>query len=176
MRDRIKTMKKNNHINIILLLFVLLNLTSQYTYAQSIDIEVTIPKLNVGTYHRPYVAIWLETDRRKGVHTLAVWHEKDDWLKDMRQWWRKLGRKDFTENDATSSATRKPDTYQINWNGLDKKGKKIPPGEYYLSFEAAREAGGRDYIRQKITLGNNTPQHYSLKGDIELGNINIRIN
>ena len=28
--------------------------------AQSIDLTVTIPRLSVAEYHRPYVAIWLE--------------------------------------------------------------------------------------------------------------------
>ncbi len=152
------------------------NIDSENINTENIDIEINIPKLNVGTYHRPYVAIWLETEKRKGLHTIAVWHEKEDWLKDMRQWWRKLGRKNTETYDATSSATRRPGSYHINWNALDKKGNAFPAGEYYLSFEAAREAGGRDYLRQKISLGHNKAQQYTLKGKVELGNIKISIN
>lgn len=154
---------------------MLLSLLPLFTQAEQLDIEFTIPSLDVDPYHRPYVALWLETTKRQGIYTIAVWHEKEDWLKDMRQWWRKLGRKKPESYDAVTAATRKPGKYKIQWNTKGSNGNSIPEGEYYLCLEAAREAGGRDFLRQKIILGNSTPQTYSLKGDIELGTINITI-
>ncbi|MBL8648188.1 MAG: DUF2271 domain-containing protein, partial [Sphingosinicella sp.] len=62
--------------------------------AQSIDLTVTIPRLSVAEYHRPYVAIWLEKAGAP-AKTLAVWYDHDmkdnegtKWLRDVRQWWR----------------------------------------------------------------------------------------
>jgi hypothetical protein len=145
------------------------------TQAGSIEIELVIPELDVSPYHRPYVALWLETPDRQGMQTIVAWYEKDDWLKDMRQWWRKLGRKNPQTYDAVTGPTHKPGKYKILWNTVDHQGNPIPKGEYYLCLEAAREAGGRDFLRQKIILGNGAIQTYSINGDVELGTINITI-
>jgi hypothetical protein len=156
-------------------LTMLLSLSPLLAQAESINIDLTLPTLEVSPYHRPYVAVWLETTDRRGIETIAAWYEKDDWLKDMRQWWRKLGKSNPKRYDAVSGATRKPGKHHIQWTVIDSQGKPIPKGEYYLCLEAAREAGGRDFLRQKITLGNRETQTYSLNGDIELGEINITI-
>ncbi|WP_444996313.1 DUF2271 domain-containing protein [Aliikangiella sp. IMCC44359] len=146
------------------------------TYQEAVTINLTIPQLKASPYHRPYVAVWLETEKRKGVHTIAVWYEQDDWLKDMRQWWRKLGKKGKHQFDAVSSATKKPNQYRINWDFKDSSNQLIPAGTYYLNFEASREEGGRDFLRQKISIGKNQSQSFELKGDYELGPISIAIN
>lgn len=144
---------------------------------QHIIISLEIPALNVSPYHKPYVAVWLETPQRQGVHSLFVWFEQDDWLKDMRQWWRKLGRHDRNEFAAVTGATRKPGHYKLQWNGVTDNGEQLAAGEYLLNFEASREAGGRDFIRQKIRWQPNSPdrQHYQLQGTRELGRIQIDI-
>ncbi len=149
---------------------------SSVIHAEQVQVKLTVPVLDVATYHRPYVAVWLETTQRKGVHTLAIWYEQDDWLKDLRQWWRKLGRKGEAHYDASTGATRKPGRYQIEWDGRDRQGNRVAPGEYYLLVEAAREAGGRDFLRQKIRLGDDKTQRYTLQGDVELGEVTIIIN
>ncbi len=153
--------------NHILILFTAL-VFSYSSMASNISIEFEQPVLDVNPYHKPYVAIWLETPKRKGIETLMLWHEKDDWLKDLRQWWRKLGR-NSTGFDGITSATHKPGTYH-----LDKKITELK-GQFYICLEAAREDGGRDFIKQKITLGDNKPQTYELHGKYELGNIVITI-
>ena len=134
-------------------------------------VDVTVPVLDVEPYHRPYVAIWLETEKRKGVETLSVWYgdEQEEWLKDMRQWWRKLGRsKPF---DQVSGATRKPGNYQIHWQS-----NSLAAGTYYLCVEAAREAGGRELLRQKIQIKDVAqPQTFSLAGQRELGLVTITL-
>ncbi len=143
--------------------------------AQQISVVVEVPKLEARPYHRPYVAIWIETSQRQGRETLAVWHEQDEWLKDMRQWWRKLGRADRSKYDGVSGATRKPGTYTVQWSARDSQGSPLEPGEYFINIEAAREQGGRDFIKQKVKLGSAESQEYTLAGDVELGAVKITI-
>lgn len=142
-----------------------------------IELELTQPKLDTSPYHRPYVAVWLETNKRKPITTIALWvgqREGDDkWFKDLRQWWRKIGRKaDKPTMDAYSGATRLPDTYSLQWDGKDSQGNAVPAGEYLLNIEASREDGGRDYIRQKITLGQ--AGNITLPAKPEIGPITVK--
>lgn len=139
-----------------------------------IEMELQLPELDVRPYHRPYVAVWLETLDRKGVHTILVWHEQDDWLKDMRQWWRKLGRSGAPPYDGVSGATRKPGMYRLSWDGLDASGNAVAAGRYFLNVEAAREDGGREFLRQEIELGAGG-QTFTLQGEHELGTVKIRV-
>ena len=68
--------------------------------AADLSVSVDIPRLNTASYHRPYVAVWIEQPDQTAVRTLAVWYQQTrnsegdgkDWLKDMRTWWRKGGR------------------------------------------------------------------------------------
>ncbi len=143
---------------------------------EKVTLELELPSLDVRPYHRPYVAIWLETTGRDGVQTIAVWHEGDKWLKDLRQWWRKLGRDSQPPYDGMSGATRKPGTYTINWDVKDKEGNPLPHGEYSLNIEAVREEGGRDFLKQKLLMGAGKSQHFTLAGEGELGKIEIKIN
>ncbi|GGZ96879.1 hypothetical protein GCM10008090_01400 [Arenicella chitinivorans] len=146
-------------------------LISAMASAESISLSVTVPELEVDPYHRPYVAVWLETPQRKGVEVISVWYEQDEWLKDLRQWWRKLGRADATAYQGVTGATRKPGTYTYEWQVPEG----ITAGDYVLCFEASREAGGRDFLRQTVYLGAGTPQAYQLTGNYEFGEIAISI-
>lgn len=138
-------------------------------------IQLTVPGLKVAPYHRPFVAVWLESEKRKGIRTIAVWYDQDDWLKDMRQWWRKLGRKGKQNYDIVTSATKKPGSYQISGELVDSSNKPLDAGYYYLNFEASREEGGRDFIRKKIFFDGSS-QSFTLSGEYELGSIEIKIN
>ena len=142
-----------------------------------IEIDVQVPKLvDADPYFRPYVAIWIENTERDPIKTLALWYqietenvEEPDgkkWLKDLRQWWRKLGRNGEANIDAVTGATRKPGNYKIisDLSSLDA-------GEYLLNVEAAREEGGRSYKRVKINVPNVTT--HAIEADIELGSIKI---
>lgn len=144
------------------------------SFAEKIEIELMVPELDVPTYHQPYVAIWLETTDRKGVETLAVWQEQDIRLKDIRQWWRKIGRNGEPSYDGVTGATRKPGAYQVVWDS-EQSQAEIPAGEYYLCLEAAREAGGRDFFKQKIQLGADEAQQFRIPGKLELGDIQLTI-
>ena len=108
--------------------------------AAELEIELTLPDLDVQPYHRPYVAVWLETPERKHVTTVALWVEKAEWFKDLRQWWRKAGKSD-ANFDGVTGATKRPGTYTINWNGTDLDGKAVTAGKYLLNLEVVREEG-----------------------------------
>jgi len=143
--------------------------------ALEISVEVTIPKISTQPYHKPYVAIWLETKNRRGIYTLAFWHEQKDWFKDLRQWWRKIGRQGQPNYDQVTGATKKPGTYTVRYDGKNIQGQQLPAGEYYLNVEAVREDGGREFIRQKIFLGEKDIQRYQKSGKHELATVVIEV-
>ncbi len=159
---------------ILALVTLIISATSQAE--SSINLQIQIPALDTSPYHRPYIAVWLESPKRQGITTLAIWYDDDEWLKDLRQWWRKLGRKDRSAYDSVTGATRKPGLYTFSWDGLNAQGDPIPEGEYILNIEASREAGGRDFLRQKIHWRKGlSPQTYSLPGKVELGTVTVSI-
>lgn len=150
-------------------------LNSQQVDASELSVEVSIPKIDSQPYHKPYVSIWLETRKRKGVHTLAFWHEQSDWFKDLRQWWRKIGQQKSPAYDQVTGATKKPGRYQVKITREAFAELALAPGEYFLNVEAVREEGGREFIRQKITLGSGERKTYQKSGKHELGNIVINV-
>jgi len=155
-------------------------LSAQVFSAQKMTVQFEIPVLDVNPYHRPYVAVWIEDAERRGVESLSVWYEGDKWLKDMRQWWRKLGRTKAGAYDGVTGATQRPARYQISWNGTrwnktQTEKIAVEPGEYFVNIEVAREAGGRDFLRQKISWRNGQPQKFVLNGKVELGSVQIHV-
>jgi len=118
------------------------------------DVEFVLPKIKTGTYARPYVAIWIENSQRKPVRTLQLWVKEDDWLKDLRSWWRKVGRNDRAAVDAMTSATRPAGKYRFTWDARDQQGNPLEQGEYTFYAEVVREHGGRNYLRQKLNLSD----------------------
>jgi len=160
---------KDDSLNIKTILFLFFGVISaNESRANSLEVEMTLPKMDVSPYHKPYVAVWLETTKRKPVKTFVFWREQSDWFKDLRQWWRKVGRNETPNYDAVSGATRKPGTYTFDWQVSDLT------GEFVLHFEAVREQGSREYLKQKINLGQT--QTYFLQGNSEFGEIKIDIN
>lgn len=167
-------MKSCKLISTAFLLGFAICIHSGSTHSQPVlSIELEIPALKVNPYHRPYVAVWLETTDRKAIATLAVWHEKDTWLKDLRQWWRKVGRAGVEKIDAVTGATRKPGRYTIHWDGKDAGGNVVPSGDYLLNIEAAREEGDRSYLRRKITLGAQATLSLPAENEINVPGIAI---
>ncbi len=165
-------MKNTTQLIFICLLYLFLN---SQVKAETFEIALTVPNIKTDPYHKPYIAVWLETKERKGLHTFAFWHEQEDWFKDLRQWWRKIGRKSEGDMDGFAGATKKPGVYKLSWDGTLASGKKLPAGEYVLHFESVREQGSREYLRQKIQIGNKQKQSYQLFGKHELGEIKISI-
>ena len=122
-------------------------------------VEFELPSIETSMYARPYVAVWIEDQQRKPVRTVQLWVGKDEWLKDLRSWWRKVGRYDRELVDAVTSATRPAGEYKFVWDGLNDKGQRVEQGNYTFYVEVVREHGGRNYLRQKIELGENAFSH-----------------
>lgn len=135
-------------------------------------VTITIPRLSVAEYHRPYVAVWLEPARGGGPRTLAVWYDikkggkepGTKWLAELRGWWRKGGRSMKMPADGISGATRAPGEQVIPLPA------NIPPGSYVLNVEAARETGGRELVTVPLTIPAVAG---SAAGQTELGTVTL---
>lgn len=151
--------------------------------AADIEVAVEIPQLSVAEYHRPYVALWLERD---GSHiaNLAVWYQMEkgeggkkgeEWLKDMRQWWRRSGRSLEMPVDGISGATRPPGIHSLSFSPNSKALADLPAGEYQLLVEAAREVGGREVLKIPFQWPPAEKQTLSAKGSNELGGMTLTL-
>lgn len=137
-------------------------------------INITIPRLTVAEYHRPYVAVWVEPANGGPARTLAVWYDVKKkgnepgtkWLADLRTWWRKGGRSLNLAADGVSGATRAPGAYRIPLPS------DLRPGSYVLNVEAARENGGRELVQVPL---NVPARNASAAGKSELGAVSVSV-
>lgn len=144
-----------------------------------IKLTVTLPRLNVAEYHSPYVAVWLEDDRRQATQ-VAVWYdvalangEGQEWLKDMRQWWRRGGRALSMPIDGVTGATKGPGDHLIDTQLSDALAS-LPAGKYTLMVEASREVGGREVLSMPIELPLEASQlPIEVTGNTELDAIRL---
>lgn len=145
--------------------------------AADLSVSVEIPRLTVAAYHRPYVAVWIERPDNTAVRTLAVWYEVsnvaegEDWLKDMRTWWRRGGRSLSMPMDGVSSATKAPGRHTVAVPGARLSG--LPAGDYVMVVEAARELGGREAVRVPFRWG--AANAASASGSTELGAVRVTV-
>lgn len=152
--------------------------------AAELSISVEIPQLQVAEYHRPYVAFWLERD---GAHAanLAVWYQLEkngqdaekgeEWLKDMRQWWRRSGRNLEMPVDGISGATKAPGVHNLTFTPGQGVLADLPAGEYQLVVEAAREVGGRELLKLPFQWPPAQKETLSADGSSELGTLNLTL-
>lgn len=148
--------------------------------AQTMDLTITIPKLSVAEYHKPYVAVWLEK-AGAAPRTLAVWYDLDmrngegtKWLRDMRQWWRTAGRAMQLPADGITSATRAPGAHKLRLVAGQGPMPALAGGEYVLVVEAAREVGGREVVRVPFRWDGKAATA-SAKGASELGAVSLTV-
>jgi len=120
-------------------------------------LNVGLPQLDVAEYHKPYVAVWIEDAKRKATH-VAVWYDVDkrehkgkEWLKDLRQWWRRGGRSLDLPYDGLTSATKGPGQYSID-EQLNEAFDGLTAGDYTLRVEVSREVGGREVVSIPFSL------------------------
>lgn len=143
--------------------------------AQSEELQATfeIPRLEASNYRKPYVAIWLEDADRKMVETYAVHFKQspigDNWLPDLKTWWRRGGRAMKMSASGISRPTRSPGKYTIGLGSLND----LPPGKYALVVEAVRENGGREIIKAPFDWTRGKPVAASAQGASELGRVSI---
>lgn len=165
---------------VMTLLALLATLITLPTLAGELTISVEIPSMDVAEYHRPYVAIWVVEEGTGVVTNLAVRYaidmddqEGEEWLKDIRQWWRRTGRSLTLPIDGVSGATPAPGVHKLNFKeGMAPLGK-LTAGNYQLFVEASREVGGREMLQIPFTWPLKTPQEFEVQGNSELGAIKL---
>jgi hypothetical protein len=157
-------------------------IASSPAIAAELNVGVEIPRMTVAEYHRPYVAIWIETPDETAVKTLAVWYDTKNpkgegatWLKDVRQWWRRAGRGlDKAAINGVSAPTKAPGKQQLIVPAA--RLVDLKPGTYNLVVEAAREVGGREVVKIPFTwTAKGAGKGGTAKGSSELGAITLTI-
>ena len=149
--------------------------------AAEIDIALTVPRLDVAEYHRPYVAVWIERPDGTAAANLAVWYDVDmrngegtKWLKDLRQWWRRTGRSLQMPVDGITSVTKPPGQHALRFAGDAAPLDTLPAGDYRLMIEAAREVGGREILEIPFAWPPKAEQRLDAKGEHELGPVTAK--
>jgi thiamine biosynthesis lipoprotein len=138
-----------------------------------VNLEINLQK--EGFAKRPYVAVWVEDENHAPVRTIAVWHEKDRYLPELKSWYLKY--RDIYTTDknvlsTVSSATRSAGKYTEKWDGKDDRGNYVKPGKYIIKIEATREHGTYQLMRQELDW-NNTPQQINLPGNVEIASASL---
>lgn len=143
--------------------------------AQTLNLNIAIPRLSVAEYHRPYVAVWIEKEGAT-PRTLSIWYDLDKkngegtkWLRDVRQWWRASGRTMQFPADGVTGATRAPGDQKIAFNAGRGPLGALTPGNYTLLVEAAREVGGRELLRLPFSWPPKPGATVRVQGGSELG-------
>jgi hypothetical protein len=158
---------------------------SALSCAQAADMEVSvqIPRLDVAEYHRPYVAAWIEHPDQSVAAQLAVWYQTDprkedgtQWLKDLRQWWRRGGRDLSVPIDGVTGATRPVGEHKLSFKPQNAALKGLAAGKYALVVEAVREVGGRELLRVPFEWPAPSKQHAEAQGKSELGLVTLDLN
>lgn len=146
--------------------------------AAEMGVKIEIPRLNVAEYHRPYVATWIEREDQSIAAQLALWYQTDSsredgtqWLKDLRQWWRRGGRALKVPVDGVTGATRPVGVQTLTFKSGAKPLGELAAGNYNLVVEAVREAGGRELVRVPFQWPLAGKQSLSAQGSTELGAI-----
>ena len=149
--------------------------------APSMDVKIDLPRLPVAEYHRPYVAVWIEGGSVQ-PRTVTLWYDaknREDagkkWLANMRQWWRKTGRSLAVPADGITAATRAPGPQSIALAANHPALKDLPPGEYMLGVETAREHGGSEAVKVAFRWPPTASKSTSAKGATELGQVTVAV-
>lgn len=165
-----------------LLSVLVAGLVSGPLFAADMNVTLEVPRLDVAEYHKPYVAVWIEQGRRDVVANLAVWYDVElpdgegkEWLKDMRQWWRRTGRSLEMPVDAFTGATRAPGSHTLTFTSVKQPLGDLPAGEYTLLIEASREVGGREMLEIPFVWPPQKQETLSAQGESELGKVSLEL-
>lgn len=165
-----------------LLPLVAAGLIARGAQAAELNVSVEIPRLDVAEYHRPYVAVWIERADQSVATDLAVWYDVakknqqgTEWLKDLRQWWRRSGRDQHFPVDGVSGATRPVGKHVLSFKSADKPLAGLAPGRYAVVVEAARETGGRELVRVPFDWPPGQASQPAAQGHDELGAIALEL-
>ena len=146
--------------------------------AADLRVELELPDLSP----RPYVAVWLERPDNSVAANLAVWYdvrmrndEGKTWLKDIRQWWRRIGRDTPVPIDGVTSATRGAGVHTLSFRAGQAPLGMLARGEYRLVVEASREHGGREVVTLPLQWPPAAQTTASGKGERELGRVSLEL-
>ncbi|MEZ5986095.1 MAG: DUF2271 domain-containing protein [Hyphomonas sp.] len=140
-------------------------------YQLTIDLE--IPEIKAAKYERPYVAAWIADADRNLIRILMLAGDKPRWMEENYYWFRRFGRKAGSLVDAMSGPTRRPGVYTLVWDGLDDDGNAVPPGDYILHVEAAREHGEHQHESLDLPLAAGAFTQ-DIPAGAELGTVHVR--
>lgn len=148
--------------------------------AGDMTVTITIPRLDVAEYHRPYLAAWIEGPDQSVAANLLVWYDVDNkegtkWLADLRQWWRRSGRDQSFPIDGVTGATRPVGQHILKFDSKQAPLSKLSPGNYTLTVEAVREVGGREVVKIPFTWPAAAAEKHSATGKIELGEVSLAL-
>ena len=148
----------------------------QWNTEYELVVNVEVSKLE-GFTRRPYVAIWVEDKDKNPVRTIALWFQKDRWLRDLRLWYttnsaRYAGEANKANVTSISSATRAAGKYTVKWDGKDDLGNYVKPGRYTIYIEAAREHGTYQIISQEMDC-RGTAKQVTLTGNVEIASASL---
>jgi hypothetical protein len=156
------------------------SLIATSAFAGDLGVKVQVPRIEVAEYHRPYIAIWVEAPDQSIAANLAVWYQTDpkkedgtQWLKDLRQWWRRGGRDLAMPVDGVTGATRPVGEQQVTFKGDSKHLSSLAPGKYSLVVEAVREVGGRELLKIPFEWPIRQKQQATAQGKAELGTVTL---
>jgi len=147
-------------------------------YELAVDFEIA-PQEGY-RYHRPYVAVWVETPEGKRVRTLSLWVNTNGrgprYIRELRRWF--SGEREVEDAGgpelvpSMAGATRPPGAYSVVWNGRDDRGTVVEQGPYRIVIEAAREHGSYQLMQQDLTL-TAKPVAADLSGNQEIGRARV---
>ena len=126
----------------VLLIATALSLFAQSAAAQAqLYITVEFPDFR-GPTEPPYLALWYSDS--VGKTPLLVQRDKVKWLKDLKTFWRHLGRYQRQQADAVTSATRRTHSQNYTFSVPEHQGPLT------LWLEVARENGQRELLKAPV--------------------------
>ncbi len=131
-----------------------------------------IPKIAVGNYRSPYVAVWVTDENKQLVRVITMLGDNSKWIPDNYVFWRRYGRK-TPAVETVARPTRAPGRYSLVWDGRDQTGRPVAQGRYTIHLEAVREHGGHSYLSTDLDL-RAAPVTGAIAGRDELGGVTLR--
>ena len=190
-------MSRTSRTAVSLLLLPWLLVLTPPAGAGEMELSLTVPRLQVSEYHRPYVAGWIEREDGSVAAELLVWYQQDraqnraesrqggdalkpgedgrKWLPDLRQWWRRIGRNQDRPTDAVAGATPPPKTHKRTFAADHPAVRTLQPGHYRLVVEAVREVGGREVVKLPFDWPVTDAVRHTVHGRSELGEVALQL-